>query len=333
MCRSSGTRMQFGVGLNETRERGGAIMAYMFYSSKFMEADFPFYINRFVHAHEGKAIPHMHDFVELVYVVKGEAVHWFEGQFYPIGPEDVFIMNPGEIHMYHVEEGKRLEVINCLFKPGLIRESLLRELDLVQELDFLYVLPFLNEHERFTHSQKLDREVSSSILHLLEQMIQEQRSRKAGHRTLIKMKLVEILVLLSRYSHPSEQISQEWMHDDIRLRRICGYLERHSYEKIHVDNIAGLFHLSPRQLNRVLKERTGYSVMEMVHKFRLEQAKQLLKETDEKVIAISGLVGYDSPQFFNRLFAREIGCSPREYRTKIRKQQHEAEPKEDMQHD
>lgn len=303
-------------------------MAYMFYSSKFMEADFPFYANRYVHTYTGKAIPHRHDFVELVYVVKGKAVHWFEGQFYPIGPENVFIVNPGEIHMYHVEEGGRLELINCLFKPGLVHEALLRELHLVQELDFLYVLPFLNEHERFTHSQSLDKDVASSILQLLEQMITEQRMKKAGYQTLIKMKLIEILVLLSRNNHPSDPRDQEWIHDDLRLKRICGYLERHSYEKINVDNLARLFHLSSRQLNRVLKERTGYSVMEMVHKFRLEQAKQLLKETDEKVIAIAGLVGYDSPQFFNRLFAREIGCSPRVYRAQTK--QDKEKPQEEI---
>lgn len=297
-------------------------MAILFTSNKYMEPDFPFYVDRMIHTYNGKLIPHRHDFVELVYVVKGEAMHWFEGRFYKIGPDDVFIINPGEAHMYHVQNEGRMEIINCLFKPSLLTESLLRELQLMKEMDFLYVLPFLDQCERFEHRQPLEKNKATIILQLLEQMITEYRQKHAGYQTLIRMKMVEILVMLSRYCrYQVDLVGNQWLDDDIRLRRICGYLERHSYEKLNVESVAKILHLSVRQLNRLLKAKTGHSVIGLVHKFRLQQARQLLEETEEKVVAIAGLVGYDSPQFFNRLFMRETGCSPTEYRAQYQAKQ------------
>lgn len=58
--------------------------------------------------------------------------------------------------------------------------------------------------------------------------------------------------------------------------------------------------------------------METMHGNRMERAKQLLRETDETIIGIAALVGYDSPSFFNRLFARQVGCPPSVYRSETR---------------
>jgi len=59
----------------------------------------------------------------------------------------------------------------------------------------------------------------------------------------------------------------------------------------------------------------GKSVIDVLHDIRISRAKHLLTETDEKVIAIATMVGYDDPSFFSRLFHRHVGCSPSQYRT------------------
>jgi AraC family L-rhamnose operon regulatory protein RhaS len=100
---------------------------FQYKSKRFMKDEFPFWIKRFVHKHNDKPKPHIHDFVELTFVVSGEADHLFEGEQYPIEAGDVFIINPGEVHTYHIQPGKELEIINCLFFPHLIEDSVLRE--------------------------------------------------------------------------------------------------------------------------------------------------------------------------------------------------------------
>jgi len=51
-----------------------------------------------------------------------------------------------------------------------------------------------------------------------------------------------------------------------------------------------------------------------VKRIRLEHAKKLLSDSPYKVERISRLVGYENTKYFYRLFKKEIGMTPAEYR-------------------
>lgn len=285
-------------------------------SNTFMKDEFPFWINRTVQASMAE---HGHEFIELVYVVQGQGVHIFQGNHYNIRAGDVFIINPGETHAYSVESSGSMEIINCLFMPSFIPDALLQELEITASMDYFYVHPFLKQDVRFNHYLNLNGQEASSVLALLESMIRELTSRGSGHTTLIRLQMVELLVLLSRYYtymqshriHRSPRQSERVMMS----RRISGYLERHFDKKITLQALSSLFNVSTRQLNRLVHEEFGKSVFDLLHEIRIERAKRMLLESDEKVIYVATMVGYDDPSFFSRLFVRYTGCSPREYRT------------------
>lgn len=58
----------------------------------------------------------------------------------------------------------------------------------------------------------------------------------------------------------------------------------------------------------------GTTVLGYVQSLRLEQAKQLLIETNLTIIEIASQVGYESLSHFGYLFKRQFGITPREYR-------------------
>lgn len=92
-------------------------------------------------------------------------------------------------------------------------------------------------------------------------------------------------------------------------------MERHYHQKISLPSLSKLFNISIRQMNRLFKKETGLSVIETVHQIRIDRAKQMLLETDEKVIVIAAMVGYENPAFFSRLFTRLTGSSPGKFRS------------------
>ncbi|MBW7455299.1 helix-turn-helix transcriptional regulator, partial [Paenibacillus sepulcri] len=96
-----------------------------------------------------------------------------------------------------------------------------------------------------------------------------------------------------------------------------GYLERSFEKKITLQSLSGLFNVSTRQLNRLMREEFNRSVFDVLHEIRMERAKHLLLETDDKVINVATTVGYEDQSFFNRLFLRHVGCSPSQYRTGV----------------
>ena len=60
------------------------------------------------------------------------------------------------------------------------------------------------------------------------------------------------------------------------------------------------------------------TVMEMTHHIRIERAKQFLANTNDRIVEISGKIGYEDTSFFMKLFKRNVGCSPAKYRKKFR---------------
>ncbi|GGE36938.1 AraC family transcriptional regulator [Pullulanibacillus camelliae] len=296
----------------------------VFSSETYMkEKTFPFCINRYIHDSQNYPPVHTHEFVELVYVVAGEAEHVFTGKHYKLKAKDVFIINPGEDHTFRIPPGRSIEIINCLFLPNLIAPSLLKELGVSQSIDFFYIQPFLDTDDRFHHHLNLVHHDALHVQSILETMLREFESLHQDASTLIRLKMIELLLLLSRVYREEKQRRLEgcgsfgYSEQHLLVLRICGYLERHYDEKIAIPALCELFNISSRHLNRLFKQETGLTVIEMVHKIRIERAKYFLENTNEKVIAIAFKVGYEDPAFFSRLFRRNVGISPGKYRGRI----------------
>ncbi|MEK3890537.1 AraC family transcriptional regulator [Bacillus sp. FSL K6-3431] len=287
-------------------------------SSEYMDTDeFPFWIQRCYHDASNVPPAHSHEFIELVFVVQGHAKHIFEGQSYQIKTNDVFIINPGEIHTFQIEQGVKFEIINCLFLPSLIHDSLLKELGVSQSMDYFYIHPFLDKSERFYHLINLGENNSSRFHSLLEGMMYEYNKESACYSTLIRLQLVELLIILSRiYNEKKMNINHAGKENEsqILVQRIYGYLTRNFDQKISIPTLCHLFNISARHLNRLFKQETGRTVVEVLHSIRIGKAKQYLLESDDKVINVAIKVGYDDPAFFSRLFRRMVGCSPGKYK-------------------
>ncbi len=73
--------------------------------------------------------------------------------------------------------------------------------------------------------------------------------------------------------------------------------------------------MSRSGLEKAFREHYVRAPMEELRQTRLARAKKLLRETDEKVAAISQLVGFQTPQNLCRIFRRQLGVTPKQYRT------------------
>lgn len=92
------------------------------------------------------------------------------------------------------------------------------------------------------------------------------------------------------------------------------YLETHYQEAITRVDIEKYVHLNGDYLNRIYKSATGYTLMEYIQYVRIEKAKQLLRTTNESISEICGKTGYDSPPYFAKIFKKQTGRTPSEYR-------------------
>jgi AraC-like DNA-binding protein len=80
--------------------------------------------------------------------------------------------------------------------------------------------------------------------------------------------------------------------------------------KFLADNV----HLSPSYLSDLLKKETGKNAQEHIHFYLIEEGKNLLLNSKQNVNEIAYSLGFEYPQYFNKLFKQKTGNTPMEYR-------------------
>ena len=73
--------------------------------------------------------------------------------------------------------------------------------------------------------------------------------------------------------------------------------------------------LSPSYFSDLIRKETGTSPKEFISLFMIEEAKRRLVGTNEDISEIAYRLGFEYPAHFTRMFKRQVGVTPKEYRT------------------
>ncbi len=123
--------------------------------------------------------------------------------------------------------------------------------------------------------------------------------------------IYKVLDIVFAAAAPKEKRESEAM------LRLSDYIGENYMNKIRIEDMAGLLHMSHSNFYAVFRRCYGMSPIAYINKFRISVAAQLLRNTDDTVAKIALSVGVGDPLYFDRLFRREYGMSPVEYRKKI----------------
>jgi two-component system response regulator YesN len=92
------------------------------------------------------------------------------------------------------------------------------------------------------------------------------------------------------------------------------YILSHLSYDISVQSIAHHLRLHPSYLSRLYKLEMGENISDYITQLKLEKSIQLLKSSTKKIYEISIEVGYQNPHYFIKLFKKNYGTTPQEYR-------------------
>ena len=99
-----------------------------------------------------------------------------------------------------------------------------------------------------------------------------------------------------------------------RLEQMLQYMEDHYREKLTLADIAASASISKSEAMRCFKEGLQVSPMACLNEYRLSRARDLLLETNDPVTEIALSAGFESCSYFDRLFLRKYGVTPRALR-------------------
>jgi YesN/AraC family two-component response regulator len=98
------------------------------------------------------------------------------------------------------------------------------------------------------------------------------------------------------------------------VRRAMGYIHEHYAEPISRDDVARHVGFSVRHLTRCFRQEVGVTPITYLNRYRVRQAKELLKAGEKSITEIALEVGFSSSGYFARVFRQEVGVSPSAYR-------------------
>ncbi|MCJ8209853.1 AraC family transcriptional regulator [Mucilaginibacter sp. RS28] len=94
-----------------------------------------------------------------------------------------------------------------------------------------------------------------------------------------------------------------------------GYLQTKGLPSVHA--IADELNLSGRYLSDLLKQETGKTAIDLIHIALISEAKNMLTGSDYRVSEIAYNLGFENLPYFSRLFKREVGVSPNEFKKQL----------------
>jgi iron complex transport system substrate-binding protein len=132
---------------------------------------------------------------------------------------------------------------------------------------------------------------------------------------------IQVKGLFYQFVH---ELMKQFTKDEINLRQpdvigqVVRYIEEHYRHNLSLESIAEQFNYSPRYLSSRFKGETGFSLIEYLIRFRIQQAEELLRFTDAPLHAIAEEVGYSDVYYFGRMFRKYNGQSPILFRKESR---------------
>jgi AraC-like DNA-binding protein len=182
--------------------------------------------------------------------------------------------------------------------------------------------PFFEKQYRFYSRKKpvvfrgIFLDPGEGFVHLLKRFMIEADGRTLGGTAVLDALGVEIchsiIRMIIKVPAPADRIA-----DRVELNRVIEHLHTHLDDKITVESMASVAHLSASHFARVFKKETGKAPMEYVHDLRLERAKKLLIAGDRSMTEIALDCGFNSPSYLSACFQKEYKLTPKEYRKRI----------------
>lgn len=109
-------------------------------------------------------------------------------------------------------------------------------------------------------------------------------------------------------------------HEDEPVKKAQEFIEQNVSEKITVDQLASLFAVGRRNLERRFKKATSNTIAEYIQRVKMEAAKKHLETSRKNINEVMYDVGYSDTKAFRTIFKKVTGLSPMEYRNKYNKE-------------
>ena len=147
---------------------------------------------------------------------------------------------------------------------------------------------------------------------IFKRIILELQRCQDDYEEMLTLLLRHLLIIFHRELTRKHVLKNEYL--DHEMDTAASYFNENYNRDINIEEYAVSRGMSVSWFIRNFKNFTGTTPMQFITSIRITNSHMLLETTNYAVNEIAHIVGYDNPLYFSRLFHKQKGCSPSEYR-------------------
>ncbi|SIR57889.1 iron complex transport system substrate-binding protein [Paenibacillus macquariensis] len=237
----------------------------------------------------------------FIYVVQGQGTIWLDGSIHIF--ERFYLLHAGKGSSISFEVGQDEVTYYYILYRGSMSAKASKEILKVYHLNNPFQLHYAC------------RPLAPVLLYRhVDSMYEEWNRRQILERFHVKILFYQFVYTLVQQLKLQGVASKE---TDM-VEEIIQYIHEHFNVSISLESLAERWNYSIQYLSRQFKHRTGRSPIEYVIQARMAKAKELIIRTDATTQEIALSVGYSDGFYFARLFKKQVGMTPGQYKKKVK---------------
>jgi AraC-like DNA-binding protein len=245
---------------------------------------------------------HWHEKIEFLFFTMGECMVKCNSAEFTVKAGDLVVVNSNELHQ-----------ARCLSDTAeyycIIVDTSLLQNRYIDICEAKYIKPIYHNQILFKNKIENSKEASQYIL----EFVKEYESKMAGYEMAIKACIYQLLVFLLRNHVQLVLTSEEYntrMHTLKRFNNIIEYIENNFKNKITLEQLCSMAHISRFHFCHIFKDITGKPLSEYLNLLRINKAETMLKESELNITEVAAACGFDDANYFSRLFKKYKKVSP-----------------------
>lgn len=232
---------------------------------------------------------HLHNSAELLIVLNGHTYAYAYGRGGKVMPGSAFLALPNQIH-YFENDSEDLLCAMLIFPPDI-----------------------LAEFSAFFKNSVPENPVVPLELKAVPQIVELIRQEFTAPTPYSQQILTGCLQIVLAKLLPKMKFNEIAPRNLNTTKAVLNYCNTHYEKNITLEDVAAAVHVSKYYVSGIFNKNIGISFSNFINALRIRKARELLKKENLSVTEIAYRVGFNSLRSFNRQFALQNNCTPREY--------------------
>lgn len=239
---------------------------------------------------------HDHDFFEVFLIENGKTTHWINGESQVLEPGQLAFIRPNDAHAFRAEKSTGCQIVNVMFRIETAQHLAKRYSDVIAD-------KFFDVSSKMPYMHSLGPARFARAINVAQQL-------QTAHRSLARIEEF-LLVLTNRVADApvgTDGTIPKWFAE------ACSAAQSQEVFSMGAAGFIAAAGRSHEHVCRTCKTVTGQTPSEYINQIRIEYAAHLLRSDERSIDDVVDVCGFDNNSYFYRLFRRQYGTTPRQYR-------------------